>query len=72
MGKKREKVWRPAPLCLFWIVWRERNSVAFDNEIFSAHRMKLLFICSIWYWSNVYSRDRDRSLIDFLTWMEYR
>ena len=46
--------------------------MAFDNEVFSAHRMKRSFICSLWYWSNVYSGDRDRSLIDFLTWMRLR
>ena len=72
MGNKWKKVWRAAPLCLFWIVWRERNRVPFDNEVFSAHRMKRSFICSLWYWSNVYSGDRDRSLIDFLTWMKLR
>ena len=43
-GKETEK-------SLDWTVWRERNIVAFDNEIFSAHRMKHSFICSLWYWS---------------------
>ena len=46
--------------------------MTFDNEIFSAHRMKRSFICGLWSWSNVYSGDRDRSLIDFLTWVGYR
>ena len=31
VGKERRKVWRSAPLCLFWIVWKERNSRAFEN-----------------------------------------
>ena len=71
MGKKRKKVWRAAPLCLFWTVWRERNRVAFDIEVFSALRLKGSFICNLWSWSNVYSGVRDRSLLDFLTWMGY-
>ena len=25
VGKKRRKVWRAAPLCLFWMVWKEKN-----------------------------------------------
>ena len=29
MGKKGKKVWRATPLCLFWIVWKERNSRVF-------------------------------------------
>ena len=28
VGKEKRKVWRSAPLCLFWIVWKERNSRA--------------------------------------------
>ena len=55
VGKKRKKVWRAAPLCLFWTIWRERKRVAFDNEVFSAHRLKRSFICNFWSWSNVYS-----------------
>ena len=29
VGKKHKKVWRVAPLCLFWTVWCERNRVVF-------------------------------------------
>ena len=69
MGKKHKKVWRAVPLCLFCGQFGAKGiDTAFDNEIFSAHRMKCSFICSLWSLSNVYSRDRDRSLIDFLTW----
>ena len=37
VGKKRKIFWRATPLCFFWTVWCERNRVAFDNEIVSAH-----------------------------------
>ena len=40
MGKKRSKVRMTAPLCLFWVVWKERNIIAFENEELSIHRMK--------------------------------
>ena len=66
MGKKRKKVWKAAPLCFFWTVWRKRNGVAFDNEAFFVYRLKSSFICNFWSWSNVYSGDRYRSLLDFL------
>ena len=46
--------------------------MTFDNEIFHDHKKKHFFICSLWSWSNVYSGDRDRALIDFLTWFGYR
>ena len=35
LGKKRRKVGRAAPLCLFWTVWKERNRIVFKNEEFS-------------------------------------
>ena len=72
VGKKRKKVWRAAPLCLFWTLWHERNRVAFDNEACFAYRLKSSFICNFWSWSNMFSGDRERSLLDFLTWMRYR
>ena len=31
LGKKRRKVWKATPLCIFWAVWKERNRIAFDN-----------------------------------------
>ena len=46
--------------------------MAFNNETFSAYRLKNSFICNFWSWSNVSSGDRDRSLLEFLTWMRYR
>ena len=48
MGKKCKKVWRAALLCLFWTMWRERNRAAFDNEVFSAYRLKSYFIRNFW------------------------
>ena len=32
VGKKRKRVWLAAPLCLFWMLWNERNRVTFENE----------------------------------------
>ena len=43
--------------------------MAFDNKAFSTYRLKSSFILNFWSWSNVYSGDRDKSLLDFLTWM---
>ena len=56
VGKKHKKVWEAAPLCLFWTILSERNRVTFDNDAFSAHRMKMSFICNLWSLANVYSR----------------
>ena len=34
LGKKSRKVWKTAPLCLFWAVWKERSRIAFDLKLF--------------------------------------
>ena len=44
VGKKRKRVWLTASLCIFWMLWKERNMVAFENEAPSAQRMKCLFV----------------------------
>ena len=61
-----------APLCIFWTMWMERNRVVFENEVPSAHRMKSLFLFSLWSWAKVYNVDNFNSLVEFLTWMGYR
>ena len=35
VGKKRKKVWRAAPLYIFWTVWKVRNRLAFKNDVLS-------------------------------------
>ncbi|RVW23454.1 putative ribonuclease H protein [Vitis vinifera] len=51
MGKKRKKVWKAAPSCIFWAVWKERNRIAFDNEELSMDRLNNSFVCNLWMWS---------------------
>ena len=50
----------------------ERNRVVFENEVPSAHRMKSLFLFSLWSWAKVYNFDNFNSLVEFLTWLGYR
>ena len=72
VGKKRKRVWMAAPLCIFWTLWKERNRVAFENEVPSAHRMKSVFLFTLWLWAKLYSVDNLNSLVGFLTWMGFR
>ena len=46
VGRKRKKVWRAAPLCLFWTNWKERNSRVLKNKEHFVHRIKLNFLCN--------------------------
>lgn len=71
-GKKRVKVWRGAPLCLFWTVWRERKRVAFENEDLSIQMMKFSFVSNLWFWSKCCIVDGPNSLFNFFVWVGYR
>ena len=51
VGKEMKKVWFSDSLCLFWIVWKERNNKAFENEGYSVQGCKLFFLCNVWAWT---------------------
>ena len=68
MGKKRSKVWKAAPLFLFWAIWKERNRIAFENE-FSIHRLNNSFVCNIWFWTKSIVDERPLFLISFFYWL---
>ena len=72
VGKKRKKIWLAAPLCLFWNIWRARNSLVFENEVPSAQRLKANIVTNLWSWANLNSEDYSHSVVDFLTWMGTR
>ena len=68
-GKERKKVWLSAPLCLFWIVWKERNSRAFENEEQSIHGCKSFFLCNLWAWTRGFFGSGPPSIVDFVDWL---
>ena len=35
-------------LCLFCTIWHERNTMTFENEAFSGHKMKATFVSNLW------------------------
>lgn len=52
VGKKSKKAWKTTPLCLFWIIWKERNKRAFDkNEkvdqvIKNLGKLNICYLCN--------------------------
>ena len=47
MGKKRKVAWQ-GPLCLFWVIWKARNSIAFEDCMLSIQRLKTSFMYLLW------------------------
>ena len=66
VGKKRKKVWRAAPLCFFWMVWKEKNLRAFDNKEHSAQILKMFFLRNLFYCVKKYIDIDSMSLLDFI------
>ncbi|RVX03908.1 putative ribonuclease H protein [Vitis vinifera] len=69
VGKERRKVWRAAPLCLFWIVWKERNSRAFENVDHTFQGCKSVLLCNLWAWSRGLFVSGPTSVVDFVDWI---
>ena len=69
VGRKRKKVWRAAPLCLFWTVWKEMNNRVFDNKELSDKGIKLVFLCNLWAWSKLFIVLDFSSIVDFVDWI---
>ena len=68
MGKKRRKVWKATPLCLFWAIWKERNRIAYENEELSIHRLKISFVCNLWLWTKSVVNEGPLPLFSFVDW----
>ncbi|RVW45036.1 putative ribonuclease H protein [Vitis vinifera] len=66
VGKKRKKIWKSIPLCIFWTVWKERNRLAFRGGELNIQKLKNSFVCSLWSWARLYIGKERMSLIGFL------
>ena len=69
MGKKRKKVWKFIPLCIFWMVWKERNRLAFRGGVLNIQKRKNFFVCNLWSWAKLYLGEETLFLIGFLEWV---
>ena len=69
MGKKRKKIWKTIPLCIFWTVWKERNRLAFRGGLLAIQTLKNSFVCSLRSWAKLYRGEESSSLLGFLEWV---
>ena len=69
VGKKRKKIWKSIPLYIFWMLWNERNRLAFRGGVLAIQKLKNSFLCNLWRWARLYSGESSLSLISFLEWL---
>ena len=72
MGRKRKGVWRASPLCIFWMVWKARNKIAFEEEELSIQRLKYSFVYFLWSETKLSIKDGPSTLVDFVGWVGTR
>ena len=69
VGKKRKVVWLMGPLCLFWVIWKARNSIAFEDGVLSIQKLKISFVYLLWSETKLWIKDGPSTLIDFIEWV---
>ena len=66
LGKKKQAVWRLAPICLFWCIWGEQNRKTFQEEELSDPCSRNLFFWSLLEWSQQFLDLDSPSFLNFL------
>ena len=69
VGKKRKVAWQLGPLCLFWVIWKARNSIAFEDCGLSIQRLKVSFVYLLWSEIKLWIKDGPSTLIEFIEWV---
>lgn len=71
MGMKRKIVWQATLMCIFWIVWKEINNRAFEDEGHSIQKCKCYFLCNPWAWAKGFLVFGPSFVVDFVDWLGY-
>ena len=69
VGNKCKKVWRAAPLYIFWTVWKARNRLTFNDDVLSIQRLKYLFVFSLWSEAKLFIADCLLTIVNFIDWL---
>ena len=72
VGKKRKAVWQVGLLCLFWVIWKARNNIAFEESVLSIQRLKASFVYLLWSETKLWIKSGPSTLIYFIDWMGLR
>ena len=70
-GKHDSSVWNLVPLCLMWIIWRERNSRVFEDKDHSQSKLTELFFGTLFDWARVGGFTSAMSLADFVVSLSF-
>ena len=70
LGCHESDVWNLVPLCLMWIVWKERNSRTFE-ELSTDNQLRECFASTLFEWSKVSGYSSCLNVTDFISALSF-
>ena len=64
-GKHSLDIWDLTLLCLIWLVWKEHNSLTFEDREGLLDQLKSLLICTLFDWSHVWGFTHCNYIFEF-------
>jgi hypothetical protein len=65
-GKHHSSIWNLVPLCLMWMIWRERNARVFDDQIRSPDLVLGTFVSSLFDWARIWGFTATATVTEFV------
>jgi hypothetical protein len=65
------EVWRIAPLCLMWTIWRERNIRCFEDKELTMAEISNRFLTLSFQWAGVLNIPQVFSMSQFVDFYSY-
>jgi hypothetical protein len=65
------EVWRMAPLCLMWTIWRERNFWCFEDKELTMAEISNRFLTLLFQWAGVLNILQVSSMSQFVDFCSY-
>ena len=67
LGKHSSDIWNLIPLCLMWLLWRERNCRTFKDMERSPDELEAAFFWTLFDWSQAWGFMHGNSILDFVS-----
>jgi hypothetical protein len=60
------EVWRMAPLCLMWTIWRERNARCFEDKEMIMAELSNGFLQLLFFWAGFFNIPQVSNIQQFV------